>query len=122
MLSENFSEIVDLSFTADMENKLDEVEEGKEEWEHVLNVFYPKFNTQIKAAQESIDKITFEPEKTGEVCPQCGAELVYKEGRYGKFIACSNFPECNYTKNIVVYAKGACPKCGSGLLVHKSKK
>ena len=56
------------------------------------------------------------------VCPQCGAELVYKEGRYGKFIACSNFPECNYTKNIVVYAKGVCPKCGSGLLVHKSKK
>ena len=122
MLSENFSEIVDLSFTADMETKLDEVEEGKEDWEHVLQVFYPEFNTQIKAAQESIDKITFEPEKTGEVCPQCGAELVYKEGRYGKFIACSNFPECNYTKNIVVYAKGTCPKCGSGLLVHKSKK
>ena len=122
MLSENFSEIVDLSFTADMETKLDEVEEGKEEWEHVLDAFYPEFNTQIKAAQESIDKITFEPEKTGETCPQCGSELVYKEGRYGKFIACSNFPECNYTKNIVVYAKGKCPKCGSGLLVHKSKK
>ena len=122
MLSENFSEIVDLSFTAEMENKLDEVEEGKEEWEHVLEKFYPEFNTQIKAAQESIDKITFEPEKTGEVCPQCGGELVYKEGRYGKFVACSNFPECNYTKNIVVYAKGTCPKCGSGLLVHKSKK
>ena len=122
MLSENFSEIVDLSFTAEMENKLDEVEEGKEEWEDVLEKFYPEFNSQIKAAQESIDKITFEPEKTGEVCPQCGGELVYKEGRYGKFVACSNFPECNYTKNIVVYAKGTCPKCGSGLLVHKSKK
>ena len=122
MLSENFSEIVDLSFTAEMESKLDEVEEGKEEWERILDKFYPEFSAQIKAAQESIDKITFEPEKTGEVCPQCGGELVYKEGRFGKFIACANFPTCNYTKNIVVYAKGSCPKCGSGLLVHKSKK
>ncbi|WP_034442673.1 type I DNA topoisomerase [Butyrivibrio sp. AE2032] len=122
MLSENFSEIVDLSFTAEMETKLDEVEEGKEEWEHVLDGFYPGFNSQVKAAQESIDKITFEPEKTGEVCPQCGGELLYKEGRYGKFIACTNFPECNYTQNIVVYAKGTCPRCGSGLLVHRSKK
>ena len=108
--------------TANTSKRTDEVEEGKEEWEHVLDGFYPGFNTQVKAAQESIDKITFEPEKTGEMCPQCGSELVYREGRYGKFIACSKFPECNYTKNIVVYAKGTCPKCGSGLVVHKSKK
>ena len=122
LLSDNFKEIVDVSFTAGMEDRLDKVEEGKEDWEKVLEDFYPEFDSQVKAAKDSIEKVTFEPEKTGETCPLCGAELLFKEGRYGKFIACSNFPECKYTKNIEVAAKGKCPQCGSGLLSHRSKK
>ncbi|MBO4450199.1 MAG: type I DNA topoisomerase [Clostridiales bacterium] len=122
LLSENFSEIVDVSFTAGMEDRLDKVEEGAEEWDKVLEDFYPEFDSQVKAAKDSIEKVTFEPEKTGETCPLCGGELLFKEGRYGKFIACENFPECKYTKNIEVAAKGKCPICGSGLLSHRSKK
>jgi len=122
LLSDNFSEIVDVSFTAGMEDRLDKVEEGSEEWDKVLSDFYPEFNAQVKAANDSIEKVTFEPEKTGETCPLCGGDLLFKEGRYGKFIACENFPECKYTKNIEVAAKGKCPVCGSGLLSHRSKK
>ena len=105
-----------------MEDRLDKVEEGKEQWDKVLEDFYPEFDSQVKSAKESIEKVTFEPEKTGETCPLCGGELLFKEGRYGKFIACENFPECKYTKNIEVAAKGKCPNCGSGLLSHRSKK
>ncbi|MCR4689449.1 MAG: type I DNA topoisomerase [Saccharofermentans sp.] len=122
MLSDNFSEIVDVKFTAGMEASLDKVEEGGEEWENILSDFYPEFDKQLKAAQDSIAKIEIVPEKTGEMCPLCGKELVIKDGRYGKFIACSNFPTCNFTKNIEVQAKGKCPKCGSGLISHRSKK
>ena len=122
MLSENFSEIVDVSFTADMESNLDKVEEGSVKWEKVLSDFYPEFAEQVKSAQNSIEKIEIVPEKTGEKCPKCGSELVYKEGRYGKFVACSNFPQCDFTKNIEIQAKGKCPQCGSGLLAHHSKK
>ena len=122
LLSENFSEIVDVSFTAGMEDRLDKVEEGNDDWVKVLEDFYPEFDSQVKAAKDSIEKVTFEPEKTGETCPLCGGELLFKEGRYGKFIACENFPECKYTKNIEVQAKGKCPLCGSGLLSHRSKK
>ena len=122
LLSDNFSEIVDVSFTAGMEDRLDKVEEGSEEWDKVLADFYPEFDSQVKAAKDSIEKVTFEPEKTGETCPLCGGDLLFKEGRYGKFIACEKFPECKYTKNIEVAAKGKCPICGSGLLSHRSKK
>ena len=122
LLSENFSEIVDVSFTAGMEDRLDKVEEGNDDWVKVLEDFYPEFDSQVKAAKDSVEKVTFEPEKTGETCPLCGGELLFKEGRYGKFIACENFPECKYTKNIEVQAKGKCPLCGSGLLSHRSKK
>jgi len=123
MLRTNFKEIVDVSFTADMEKQLDEIETGNKDWVAVLSDFYPPFHKQIKEAAESIQKIKIESEKTGEICPECGqGELVIKQGRYGKFIACSRFPECNYTKNIEVTVKGKCPICGSGLLAHKSRK
>ncbi len=122
LLSENFSEIVDVSFTAAMEGSLDKVEEGTVKWEKVLKDFYPEFASQVKTALDSIEKVEIVPEKTGETCPKCGGELVYKEGRYGKFVACTNFPQCDFTKNIETQAKGKCPQCGSGLLAHRSKK
>lgn len=123
MLNANFNQIVDVSFTADMEKRLDEIETGNKDWVGVLSDFYPEFHNQIEVASSQIEKVKMEEEKTGEPCPECGkGELVIKEGRYGKFIACSCFPECGYTKNIEVTVKGHCPLCGSGLVSHKSRK
>ena len=124
MLADNFSEIVDVSFTAGMESRLDEVETGKTDWVSVIDSFYPRFHEQINEASKSIEKVKFEEEHTGETCPKCGkGELLIKSGRFGKFIACSNFPECDYTDNIKVKAQGAnCPYCGSELLIRQSRK
>ncbi len=122
LLSDNFEEIVDVSFTADMESKLDEIEVGKKDWVKVLSDFYPSFHELIVKAGSSVSKVKMEEKKTGETCPDCGADLVVKEGRFGQFIACSNFPECKYTRNIEITVKGACPLCGSGLVSHRSNK
>lgn len=123
MLNANFKEIVDVSFTADMEKRLDEIELGKVEWTEVLSDFYPKFHEQIMSATKTVEKVKVKEEKTGEICPQCHkGELVIKEGRYGKFIACSEFPKCNYTKSNEIEVNGKCPLCGSGLAAHKSRK
>ncbi|MBR2294479.1 MAG: type I DNA topoisomerase [Clostridiales bacterium] len=123
MVEDNFHEIADVSFTANMEEKLDLVESGKNDWVSVLDGFYPGFHEQIKAAEKNIEEIQIEKQKIGEICPECGkGELVISEGRNGRFIACSCYPECTYTRNIEVKAKGSCPLCGSGLLVKKTKK
>ncbi len=123
MLDGSFKEIVDISFTADMENRLDEVEAGNKDWVNVLSDFYPNFHQQVETASKTITKVKIEAEKIGEKCPECDdGELVIKEGRNGKFIACSCFPKCTYTRNIEVTAKGKCPICGSGLVVRKTKK
>lgn len=123
LLSANFNNIVDVTFTAKMEEMLDEIELGKKNWVTVLSEFYPAFHEQIVRAMEEVKKVEMIEEKTGEKCPVCGeGELLIKEGRYGKFVACSNFPECKYTKNIEVVVKGTCPICGSGLVSHVSRK
>ncbi len=123
MLDGSFKQIVDVSFTAEMENRLDEVEAGNKQWVDVLSDFYPSFHDQVVNASKTITKVKIEAEKIGEKCPECeDGELVIKEGRSGKFIACSCFPNCTYTRNIEVTAKGKCPICGSGLLVRKTKK
>lgn len=123
LLDNNFNEIVDVSFTADMEKQLDDVETGNKNWVAVLSDFYPGFNAKIEAASKELEKVKLEEEKTGEKCPECdNGELVIREGKFGKFIACSCFPECSYSKNIEVAVKGHCPKCGGGLLSRWSKK
>ena len=122
MLEENFNEIVDVSFTAGMESKLDDVEMGNKDWVGVLKEFYPDFHEKIKKADASIEKVKIEDVKTGEICPECGGDLVIKDSRNGKFIACSNYPDCTYKKSIDVYAKGKCPLCGSGILVKRTIK
>jgi len=123
LLNNNFSEIVDVSFTADMEKRLDEIEVGKTEWTQVIDAFYPGFHKQILEATKSIEKIKVKEEKIGEKCPLCNeGNLLQKEGRYGKFIACSNFPKCNYTRGNEIEVNGKCPLCGSGLMAHKSRK
>ena len=105
-----------------MESKLDDVEVGQKDWVGLLKDFYPSFHQKITTADANIEKVKIEDVKTGELCPDCGGELVIKDGRNGKFIACSNYPDCKYTRNIEVQAKGKCPLCGSGLLEKKTIK
>ncbi|MDD2533603.1 MAG: type I DNA topoisomerase [Eubacteriales bacterium] len=123
LLEKNFESIVDVTFTAGMEKDLDTVESGENNWVEVLNVFYPPFHEKIVAAGKTVERVKIADVPTGEKCPLClEGDLVIKEGRFGKFIACSNYPTCKHTKNIEVEIKAHCPKCGSGLVQRVSKK
>ena len=123
MLEENFRDIVDTDFTAQLEDELDTVESGDADWVELLKQFYPKFKKDVDEANETIEKIEIPVVPTGEKCPKCETgDLVIKEGRYGKFIACNNYPDCDFTKNIEIKAPGKCPLCGSGLLKKTTRK
>ncbi|MDD2578909.1 MAG: DNA topoisomerase, partial [Eubacteriales bacterium] len=123
MLEEQFDDIVDLAFTADMEERLDTVESGEVDWVRILDQFYPPFHQKVQNATETMERVKIAVTPTGESCPECNdGDLVIKEGRFGKFIACSNYPECKYTRNIENAVKGVCPLCGSGLVSRVSKK
>ncbi|MDI9497979.1 MAG: type I DNA topoisomerase [Bacillota bacterium] len=122
MLQEHFSDIVDISFTANMEEQLDTVEGGDADWVEVLDRFYPSFHEAVEEAKVNIEKVEMPIVETGELCPKCQKPLQIKTGRYGRFIACSGFPDCTFTKNIDVEAPGRCPKCGSGLFERKTRR
>ncbi|MHB1453543.1 MAG: type I DNA topoisomerase [Saccharofermentanales bacterium] len=122
MLKTGFENIVDLRFTAEMENRLDTVEMGEKGWVALLSEFYPGFHQQILEAAKSIEKVSVMTVVEGEVCPECGGELHYKEGKFGKFIACANYPKCKYTRDNADSIKAKCPLCGSGLLAKTSAK
>ena len=122
MMEEYFSRIMDTEFTAEMESRLDEVEEGKTDWKQVLRDFYPPFEEELKIAEKEIEKIEVTPEVSDVVCEQCGAMMVYKNGRYGRFLACPNFPACRNAKPILTYLDTPCPKCGKRLMEKISKK
>ncbi len=122
MLKSGFDNIVDLKFTAEMEKSLDAVEEGTVEWTGLLSDFYPGFHKQIIEASENFEKVSMSKQIEGEKCPECGGELFEKEGRYGKFIACGNYPDCKYTRDISGDIKARCPLCGSSLLMKTSRK
>ena len=124
IMVKNFNDIVDVSFTADMEKKLDAIEEGKDTFLNVMTEFYAPFMAELSAAEKNLEKVKLqaEAEESDEICVKCGSKMVYKVSRYGKFLACSNYPACKNTKSINVEADGACPKCGKKLLVRKTKK
>ncbi len=122
MMEEYFSNIVDTEFTANMEEKLDEVELGKENWKQILREFYPDFEKTLLTAEKEIEKVEVKDETSDVPCDQCGAMMVYKMGKYGRFLACPNFPECRNTKPILNYIQAACPKCGKRLLEKNSRK
>ena len=124
LMMERFNDIIDVEFTANMENRLDEVEEGKRRWKEVLAEFYQDFRQEMQAAEQALEgtRLKVPDEVTDEVCELCGRNMVVKIGRFGKFLACPGFPECTNTKPIVEKMPGRCPKCGSGLLKRKSKK
>ncbi len=118
----NFANIVDEQFTAQMEEDLDEIEIGKESWRSVLNEFYGPFEKELAVAEENIEKVQLADEVSDIPCEKCGAMMVYKFGRFGRFLACPNYPECKNTKPIVDPIDAPCPKCGAKLLKRKSKK
>ena len=122
MMSKYFREIVDTEFTASMESKLDEVEEGKEDWKQILREFYPEFEKTLKVAETEIEKIDIKDDVSDVQCDQCGALMVYKMGKFGKFLACPNFPKCRNTKPLLTYIDTPCPKCGRRLLEKVSRK
>ncbi len=122
MMENYFSKIVDTEFTANMEEKLDAVEEGQEDWKQILRSFYPEFEKTLTVAEKEIEKVDVKDEISDVPCDQCGAMMVYKMGRFGKFLACPNFPECRNTKPILNYIDAPCPKCGRRLLEKTSRK
>ncbi len=118
----NFSQYVDVGFTARMEEQLDEVAEGKVRWVGMLRDFYGPFATSVERAQATMPKVEIKPEPTGQLCPDCGSPLVVKLGRFGKFIACSNYPACRHTEPILIKTGVKCPKCGKDLVEKRTKK
>ncbi|MBM7711419.1 type I DNA topoisomerase [Enterococcus xiangfangensis] len=117
-----FPQIVDVNFTAEMENDLDKVEDGKEEWTKVVDRFYKPFAVELEKAEEGIEKIQIKDEPAGFDCDVCGHPMVIKLGRYGKFYACSNFPDCRNTKPIIKEIGVECPVCHEGQVVERKSK
>lgn len=122
LIVEFFPDIVDVKFTADMESKLDEVEEGKQQWQSVIDAFYKPFEKELAKAETEIEKIQIKDEPAGFDCELCGHPMVIKLGRYGKFYACSNFPECHNTKAITKEIGVTCPLCGEGQVIERKTK
>ena len=122
VMTQYFGEIVDTEFTAQMEDKLDSIEEGKVGWKQVLHDFYPPFEEMLEKAEASMEKVELREEPSDVICDKCGANMVYRVGRYGKFLACPNFPECRNTLPVLNYIDAKCPKCGGRLLEKTSRK
>ncbi len=122
LLKENFPDIVDQEFTATMEEKLDDVEEGQITWKSIVRNFYGPFSETLEKAEQNIGKIKVEDEVSDEKCELCGRNMVIKMGRYGKFLACPGFPECRNAKPLLEAAGVQCPKCSEPLVVRRSKK
>ncbi|MFD0943314.1 type I DNA topoisomerase [Savagea faecisuis] len=121
-VNEYFPDIIDIEFTASMENDLDRIEEGEIAWKEVIDAFYTEFEKHVEKADAEMEKIEIKDEPAGEDCEKCGSEMVYKMGRYGKFMACSNFPECRNTKAIVKKIDVKCPTCKEGEVVERKSK
>ena len=117
-----FPDIVDIDFTANMEKRLDDVDMGKEEWKQIIRDFYPDFKKSVENAAEKLEKIEIKDEETDIVCEKCGRNMVIKYGRYGKFLACPGFPECQNAKPYFEEAGVNCPECGGKVLIKKTKK
>ena len=122
LLNQYFADIIDIKFTARMEDELDEIVGEKREWVNVVQDFYTPLEKDLQKAFQLAEKVKLADELTGETCPQCGKPIVIKVGRFGKFLACSGYPECKYTSSFQVKIGVNCPQCGSELIERKSKK
>ena len=122
MLSQYFAEILDIQFTASMESQLDEVEEGKVQWQEILAGFYKGFEPLVEKASKELEKVQLQEEVTDKICEKCGRNMVLRTGRFGKFYACPGFPECRNTKPFQELLDVPCPICGAPVQVCKSRK
>ena len=122
LMSEHFKDIVNIEFTASMEEKLDNVEDGGTPWQGVVGEFYTDFKESFDKAEQLIEKIVIEDEVSDVICDKCGANMVYKMGRFGRFLACPKYPECKNTQAIVVAIEMPCPKCGAKILERNSRR
>ncbi len=122
LMEEHFADIVDVEFTANMEEKLDSIEDGNKQWKDIIREFYQPFSKTLEAAEDAIGKIEVQDEVSDIPCEKCGRMMVYKQGRFGKFLACPGYPECKNTKTIAETIDASCPKCGGKVEVRKSRK
>jgi DNA topoisomerase-1 len=122
LLVEHFPDYIDVGFTAQMEGDLDLIADGTKEWVPVLHDFYDPFSTVLEQAREKMPEIQMGNDPTGEMCPKCGHPLIYKYGRYGKFIGCSNFPNCRYSQQILVKTGVQCPECGGDIVEKRTRR
>jgi DNA topoisomerase I len=122
LILEFFPEILDVEFTAKMEQGLDDVEEGKVRWVKIIDEFYQEFAKKLEIAEKEMQSVEIKDEPAGEDCELCGNPMVFKMGRYGKFMACSNFPDCRNTKPIVKEIGVTCPKCHEGQIIERRSK
>ena len=122
LLMGHFSDLIDIGFTATLEDDLDHVAEGRMPWVDVIKEFYTPFSAKLKLAQVEMPETKAEPEKVGRDCPRCGHELVIRWGRFGKFVSCSDFPKCRYTEPILNKIGVICPKDGGDLVERKTRK
>ncbi len=118
LMCDKFGDIVDTGFTAGMEQKLDDVEEGQKQWKALLREFYDPFKAELEQAEKDLEgvRLKIPVEESDEVCDLCGKKMVIKSGRFGRFLACPGYPECTFTKPLVVVMPGRCPKCGGRLM------
>jgi DNA topoisomerase I len=122
ILKEFFPQIIDVEFTAKMEENLDGVEDGNVDWVNMLDQFYVDFEKHLAVAEKEMESVQVQEEVSDEVCEKCGRQMVYKHGRFGKFLACPGFPECRNTKAILKEVGVACPKCGGDIVERKGKR
>ena len=124
LMMDRFTDIIDVEFTANMENQLDDVEAGSRKWKEVLGEFYQGFQKELSDAEQALQgtRLKVPEEETEEICDVCGRKMVVKTGRFGKFLACPGWPECKNTKPLVEKMPGRCPNCGGAILKRKSKR
>ena len=122
LLTENFSDVINVEFTAKIENEFDDIAEGKEMWKKMIREFYGSFELEIEKVEKELEHVELVDEVSDVPCEKCGRMMVYKFGRYGKFLACPGYPECKNAKPIIETIDVPCPKCGAKVQVRKTKK
>ena len=122
IIGEYFPEIVDVHFTAQMEDRLDRVETGDIPWKEIIREFYKGFEPEVTEAMTKLEKVEIQEEVTDEICDKCGRHMVLKQGRFGKFYACPGFPECRNTKPYFEYVDAHCPDCGGRIQIKRTRK
>ena len=122
LLTENFTDVINIEFTAKIEDEFDEIAEGKEEWKQMIREFYGPFENEVEKVEKELEHVEMVDEVSDVKCEKCGRMMVYKYGRYGKFLACPGYPECKNAKPIIETIDVPCPKCGAKVQVRKTKR